>query len=102
VHALKKSRSGAYDKYREEYYSRPASKKAVLKWKRENPEKYRAIIERNRIKGRDNLSDGYIKSCIASNTKGLTFKDITPELIEMKRKQLKLYRDAKENKSKSN
>jgi len=100
LHAAKKFKSGAYDEYRKKYYSKPESREAIRNWQKRNPEKLRAIVEKYRIKSRDKLNDYYVKACIASNTKGLAFKDITPELVEMKRKQLKLYRNVKENKIK--
>jgi hypothetical protein len=50
---------------------------------------------------RKELSDQYVKKVISRHS-NLGFKDITPELIEMKRKQLKLYRDVKEKSNNSN
>lgn len=51
--------------------------------------------KRYRDRRRDNLSDVYIKALLSSNN---TIRpiDIHPELIQLKRKQLKLHRNAKQ------
>lgn len=46
------------------------------------------------LRNRLNLSDNYIKSLIITGT-SLKFKDVTPELIEIKRKHLTLKRKLK-------
>lgn len=43
------------------------------------------------------LDDNYIKSLLTNNGSGLLVPDLTPELIELKRKELKLKRNVKEN-----
>jgi len=43
----------------------------------------------------DNLSDGYIKGLFRNRVNSLNYNEVTPELIDLKRKQLKLYRDVK-------
>lgn len=45
---------------------------------------------------RKELGDLYIKCLLAKHSKGLSLNDITPELIELKRKQLLLKRKIKE------
>ena len=57
--------------------------------------KYR---EQSRLRARDiaaRLTDGYVKVQLTVNQENLTVKDIPQDLIELKRKQLKLYRDVK-------
>lgn len=103
----------------------------AIKWNKNNPEKCKANAikynstdnakmgarrRNNSLEGRDkrnaqhasyreSLHDSYVTNVILNNSKhnktGLKYEDITPELIEMKRKQLKLYRDVKKNKNKS-
>jgi hypothetical protein len=43
----------------------------------------------------DNLTDAYIKGCLI-RTIGLKVSDITPEMVEIKRKQVELYRTLKQ------
>lgn len=81
-------------------------------WKLNNVEAQKAILKRVNVKQRlqgkasifdkkqsAELTDKYIKHLILNGDKQLTFYDIPKELIELKRKQIKLYRDAKKAKA---
>lgn len=79
-------------------------------WQKANPDKrsrisqnyfanhveaYRQRNQRSYAKCRDELSTGYIRRYIARKT-GLKASDVTLELVEAKRSQLKVYRLLKE------
>jgi hypothetical protein len=73
---------------------------------RENEKKYRrskkSKIAANNLQKKQwaELRDYPIIRCLLQSEKELSIKDITPELIELKRKQLKLYRLCQELKRK--
>lgn len=46
----------------------------------------------------ENLADCFVRECLVNNNSFLSAKDIPQELVELKRKQLKLKRDAKQEK----
>lgn len=75
----------------------------VSKWLLNNPEKAKLIhkyaFEKYLKNSRLLLKDSYIKRILIQNTK-LKAKDITPELIELKRKQLTLKRQTNGTKNK--
>ena len=48
------------------------------------------------------MNDSIIRGRLTAKSPELSYNDITPELIELKRKQLKLHRDVKNYKEKSN
>lgn len=75
--------------YRKSYYE--ANKKTFI----ERAHKFKVIYQ-------ENLSDSYIRECIVNNNRLLSAKDIPQQLVEIKRKQLKLYRDAKKAKTNNN
>ena len=77
-------------------------KAAVRKWHKENPEKVKAAArkwqEENPEKAkeadrkrRETLSDGYVSKRI-----GVPTKELSPEIIELKREQLSMFRLNKE------
>ena len=67
----------------------------------ENKEKIRLSTNITRQKGRDNLSDWYIRSYIASK-EHKSSKDVTIEEIICKRKQIEIYRERYKSISKEN
>lgn len=84
------------------YYNNPELYKKIS---RKSQKKYR---EANRstcyykskeysTRQREILGDLYIKSILTKHSTNLTFSDVTPELIELKRKQLLLKRQIKNN-----
>ena len=76
-------------RYRE---NNPEKVRASRKRYRENnPEKIKADLK----KGRDELYPSYVKSLIRNQT-GLNKEQITPDMIELKRQNLKLKRLLKE------
>lgn len=60
------------------------------KWRAANPEKSREIIRKSWCKCIDNLNDNYLRHKLKDNN-----LPITPETIDYKRIQLKLYREIK-------
>lgn len=60
------------------------------KWRAANPEKSREIIRKSWCKCVDNLNDNYLRHKLKDNN-----LPITPETIDYKRIQLKLYREIK-------
>lgn len=63
-------------------------------WVTRNKEKQEEYHKNYRRNASDNLSDVYIKTTLATTLK-LSADQITPEMIEIKRKQVKLYRELK-------
>jgi hypothetical protein len=59
-------------------------------------------IKENKRKITANLSTCYIKQCIVGTNDTIKHADISQELVELKRKQLKLKRDGKKEKGNSN
>jgi len=84
------------------YYENKEKKRTREKiWREENREYCRVYRKKTIEKGRQygqiqrhTLSDHYIKNIFATNL-GIKYKDVPPELIEMKRQQLKLKRAIK-------
>lgn len=101
------------------------SNERVAKWAMNNFDKYKAyrknyiplpkpegywktpkMKEHYRLKSKresEQLTDNFVKNKILGHSgslarTNLSFKDITPELIELKRKQIQLYRQLKSNK----
>lgn len=98
------------------YNNDPEWKKRYIErkksWKANNVEAQKAIVKRVNVKQRLSgkasifdkkqsieLTDKYIKHLIVGDLKELSYYDIPKGLIEIKRKQIKLYRDAKEAKA---
>jgi len=79
--------------YRANYYL--DNKEKILeysrKWEKNNPERYKELVKRKDKKAIDNLSDRYLKLNL-SNYSLLHYSEIPQYLIELKRKQLLLYR----------
>lgn len=72
-----------------------------IKWIKEHPEKYREHQRKVYQKHIDTLSDEYLKDLISLNGRSeIKPQDITPELIQLKRKQLLLTRQIKNHESK--
>jgi hypothetical protein len=72
--------------------------KFYLAWVKNNPEKFRKICSKMYKKHVDNLSNKYLKDLISDcGRSGLKPKEIPQWLIEMKRKQLLLTRQIKNN-----
>jgi hypothetical protein len=70
--------------------------KQSKKWKQSNLEKHKQIRKKMDKKASDNLSDRYVKSILCDDTL-LKHSDISQELIELKREQLLLKRQIKQN-----
>jgi hypothetical protein len=66
-------------------------------WNKENKDKRKAIEDRYRNTEKYRLTNSYCEF-ILTQYKEISKEEITPELLDLKRKQLKLYRDVK-NKS---
>jgi hypothetical protein len=64
-------------------------------WIKRNKKKYDEYHKNYRRSASDSLSDVYIKTTLATTLK-LSADKITPEMIEIKRKQVKLYRELKQ------
>ena len=71
--------------------NKEAVKKSRIKYTLKNKEKLRIQVNKLQAKYRQELSDTYIKAILF----GLGIKKYTPEMIEAKRNQLKLYRHVK-------
>jgi len=101
---------------RHKYYldNKESSKLKSVKWQKENIDRYKIISNRAVAKYQSSkkgelmlykyektkrliLADDYIIRLIIDDT-DLKFSDVTPELIELKRKQLLLHRQLKSNK----
>ena len=83
--------------YRQQYLidNRETMNNSVKKWKVNNKDKANKNAVISRKKARESLNDSYVKQAIIGKTK-IVSKDIPQELIELKRKQLKLYRYGKD------
>jgi hypothetical protein len=68
------------------------ARESARQWKKRNKEKLKTLKKQSI----DNLEVPYIKGLLYN--KDVLFKDITPELIELKRKQIKLCRHVKQTK----
>jgi hypothetical protein len=64
------------------------------KWRKKNPEKVKLYKKKSNNRIRKTLQDEYVKRQIVHNT-NLSFKDVPPELVELKRKQISLLRQVK-------
>lgn len=82
-----------FKEYRANYYQDNKEKtlENLRKWKKNNPERFKELIKRKDKRAIDNLSDRYLKSNL-SNYSLLHYYEIPQDLIELKRKQLLLYR----------
>lgn len=88
---------------RKNYRKNPdAYKKRADQWRKNNTEKALAMDKRTRNRNRERLNDNYLKRLLIKDTLGLSYQDVTPELIELKRKQLKIYRDVKQQEENTN
>ena len=65
------------------------------KWALENPDKEKQYARKSNKKQRDNLSDYYVSRAIVGRDKSIKSKDLSPDLVELKRKQLLLTRQIK-------
>lgn len=63
-------------------------------WRTKNKDRHTAYFKNYRRNASDTLNDIYIKTTLGV-TLGLSFSQITPEMIDIKRKQVKLYRELK-------
>nr|DAK03404.1 MAG TPA: restriction endonuclease [Caudoviricetes sp.] len=70
--------------------AREYAREYARKWRAANPEKSREIIRKSWCKCVDNLNDNYLRHKLKDNN-----LPITPETIDYKRIQLKLYREIK-------
>lgn len=88
--------------YKRRYYQKYTDKlKArVSNWQMANPERAKEInkkaLKKHNKKCIDNLSEKYLRTLLTNNT-SLKYSDINQELIELKRKSLKLKRQLKQN-----
>lgn len=69
--------------------------KQAMDWRKRNLKHARQKEQARR----DALTDSVIKSAITGKAPELSFADIPQDFVELKRKQLKLYRDVKKQKS---
>jgi hypothetical protein len=63
-------------------------------WVARNREKWDDYHKNYRRKASDELTDVYIKTTLAT-TLGLSTSEITPKMIELKRKQIEIFRSLK-------
>jgi len=90
-----------YRKNNESYHKRSVA------WHNKNLLKARELTKKSMQKGRNSLSDNYVRMRIQNNiTKStgiiIPHKDISQDFVEIQRKQLKLKRDAKKQKQDNN
>lgn len=92
-------------KHREKYTKKESTKKlraqlAINQYHRDKNKDLEKIKERKRVSSRKSiqkLTDSVIKRYIAREYSYIEYSDVTPELIELKRKQLLLKRKIKQN-----
>ena len=84
--------------YLKNYYlkNKDIKDKQSAEWRKNNPELYKKMIQKCNKKGCVNLKDRYIKLLLCDD-KTIKRSDITPELIELKRKQVLLFRTIRNN-----
>ena len=106
----KNNKDQIIQKVKEYYYRNPDIKSAYNKiysktnrehlieknkeWRTKNKDRYDEYFKNYRRNASDTLNDIYIKTTLRV-TLGLSFSQITPEMIDIKRKQVKLYRSLK-------
>jgi hypothetical protein len=73
--------------------------KQSAKWQKNNIESYKKSARKCRMRSCVNLEDTYIKLMVCHHDKFIKYSDVTPELIELKRKQLILTRIIRNNES---
>jgi len=73
--------------------------KQAAEWKKNNIESHKKSARKSRMRSIVNLEDSYIKLMVCHHDKFIKYKDVTPELIELKRKQLTLTRIIRNNES---
>jgi len=100
---------------RHKYYLKHKEKELSrsIKWQKDNPEKYKPVREKANLKYRiskkgkskiykrdksyrESITDAYIKR-LAIQKSNLSYSDVPQELIELKRKQLLLIRQIRNN-----
>lgn len=90
--------------YGKKYRDCPEKRERIIlkqkKWRESNRLRCKKSNSETYLKSRKELSDHYIKLLLSDSGSefNLLYRDITPELINLKRKQLKLKRDVKERK----
>lgn len=72
----------------------------LKRWEKENPDKIAPNNLKKSRRARKELLPHYVAQQITRNCPELSNKEIPQELIELKRNQLKLYRDVKREESK--
>lgn len=88
THTCKQCEAEKYRKWREANLEK--ARESVRKWRAANPEKVREWARKSWHRMADNINDSYLKSQLKKCD-----LPITPETIEYKRIQLKLYREIK-------
>ena len=73
--------------------------KQAAEWKKNNIESHKKSVRKSRMRSIANLEDSYIKLMVCHHDKFIKYSDVTPELIELKRKQLILTRIIRNNES---
>lgn len=81
------------------YYNTKKGRKKVRNYR--NTDKYKEVAKRYGEEKRENLWSDYIKTLLASSLK-IERKDITLDMIELKRMQIKFHRELKKGKEISN
>ena len=93
---LERSRETSRKRQYKSYWENPGpARHRSARWMKNNPEKVREMARR----GRRNLCSSYVKKVIYLAT---GIKDVTPELISLKRKQLLLSRELRKLKEAAN
>lgn len=69
--------------------------KRASTWNKNNPERHKEHHQKTLKNYVKNISDYYIKNIIVNTTDGIRYSDVTPQLIEIKRKSIKLKRQIK-------
>lgn len=90
-----------YKKHSIIYYAKNKQNVIVrsAEWANNNPEKKKTSDKNIRKSQKERLANTHIKREIVKHSKGiLKYSDVPQELVELKRKQLKLKRDAKKAK----
>ena len=73
--------------------------KQAAEWQKNNIELSKKSARKCRMKSCVNLGDTYVKLMVCHHDKFIKYSDVTPELIELKRKQLILTRIIRNNES---
>lgn len=82
----------SYPSYKTKGNYKPEYWKSHKKWRENNPDAWKACYKRWTLKAKGELKDSYIKSLLNDGKDILRAKDCSPELIDLKRKEVLLKR----------